>query len=58
VLTFLSSVLLPMTEITGTFGTDFNLVEYHSWQPFYRMLAGMGLMALGVLPFFRLRDWL
>jgi len=58
VLTFVSSVLLPMTVITGIFGTNFNLVEYHSWQPFYLMLAGMGLMALGMLAFFRWRDWL
>lgn len=58
VLTFLSSVLLPMTVVTGIFGTNFALTEYRSWEPFYLMLVGMGLMAVGMLAFFRWRDWL
>lgn len=58
VLTFLSAVLLPMTLITGIFGTNFTLAEYQYWEPFYVMLAGMGLIAMGLLMFFRLRRWL
>ena len=58
VLTFLSAVLLPMTVITGLFGTNFALSEYRAWEPFYVMLAGMGLIAAGMLAFFHRRRWL
>jgi magnesium transporter len=58
VLTFLSAVLLPMTVITGLFGTNFALSEYGSPQPFYLMLAGMALMSIALLAFFRWRRWL
>jgi magnesium transporter len=57
VLTFLSAVLLPMTVITGLFGTNFTLSEYRAWEPFYAMLAGMGLIAAGMLAFFHWRRW-
>jgi magnesium transporter len=58
VLTFLSAVLLPMTVITGLFGTNFALTEYQSWEPFYLMLAGMGALAAGMLAYMRWRHWL
>lgn len=58
VLTFLSAVLLPMTVISGIFGTNFTLSEYEAWQPFYVMLAGMALITVGLLYFFRRRKWL
>ena len=58
VLTFLSAVLLPMTVITGLFGTNFALTEYQSWEPFYLMLAGMGVLAAGMLAYMRWRHWL
>src|SRR6266542_1290859 len=58
VLTFLSAVLLPMTVITGIFGTNFRLSEYDAWEPFYVMLVGMALMTVGLLAFFRWRKWL
>ena len=58
VLTFLSAVLLPMSVVTGIFGTNFALSEYSSWQPFYLMLAGLACLALGMLIFFRWRRWL
>ena len=41
-LTFLSAVLLPMTVLSGIFGTNFALAEYEAWEPFYVMLAGHG----------------
>ena len=58
VLTFLSAVLLPMTVITGLFGTNFALTEYNSWEPFYVMLAGMGALAAAMLAYMRWRHWL
>jgi Mg2+ and Co2+ transporter CorA len=47
-----------MTVITGMFGTNFALVEYEAWQPFYLMLAGMGLTSAAMLVFFRWRRWI
>jgi magnesium transporter len=58
VLTFLSAVLLPMTVITGVFGTNFHLGEYDFMEGFYVMLVGMAVMAAGMLVFFRWRKWL
>lgn len=58
VLTFLSAMLLPMTVVTGMFGTNFALSEYNTWEPFYLMLAFMGALALCMLIFFRTRKWL
>jgi magnesium transporter len=58
VLTVLSAILLPTTLITGLFGTNFKLAEYDAWQPFYVMLVGMGVIAWGMLLFFRWRRWL
>lgn len=55
VLTYLSAVLLPMSVLAGLFGTNFRLAEYETWQGFYVMLAGMGLLATGMLLFFRFR---
>lgn len=58
VLTYLSAVLLPVTAITGIFGTNFTMKEYELWEPFYVMLAGIGAIVAGMLAFFRHRRWL
>jgi magnesium transporter len=58
VLTFLSAVLLPMTVITGVFGTNFKMAEYDFYEGFYAMLIGMALMTAIMLGFFKWRKWL
>ena len=58
VLTFLSAVLLPMTVLSGIFGTNFALAEYQDWRPFYVMLAGMAVITGALLAYFRRRRWL
>jgi magnesium transporter len=58
VLTYLSAVLLPITAISGLFGTNFKLGEYDRWEPFYVMLGGVGLIVAAMLAFFRRRGWL
>jgi len=47
-----------MTVIASLFGTNFPLRAYGSWEAFYVMLAGMGVMAIGMLVFFRVKGWL
>jgi magnesium transporter len=61
VLTFLSAVLLPMTVITGLFGTNFKVPAFEDealWPLYYVMLMGMGLVAVVMLAFFWWRRWL
>src|SRR5688572_10887550 len=58
VLTFLSAVLLPMTVITGVFGTNFKMAEYEFFEGFYVMLMGMAMGTAGMLGFFKWRRWL
>ena len=58
VLTYLSAVLLPMTVISGLFGTNFKLPEYDATEPFYLMLAGMALLSTFMILFFRWKRWL
>jgi magnesium transporter len=58
VLTFLSAVLLPMTVLSGIFGTNFALAEYQDWRPFYVMLVGMAVITGALLAYFRRRRWL
>ena len=58
VLTFLSAILLPMTVITGVFGTNFKMGEYEFFEGFYVMLIGMALTTVGMLVYFRRRGWL
>jgi magnesium transporter len=54
----LSAILMPMTLIVGLFGTNFKLAEYETARPFYVMLAGMAVLAVGMLFYFRYRHWL
>jgi magnesium transporter len=58
VLTILSAVLLPLTLISGLYGTNFKLSEYDSPDGFYVMLVGMTLMVVGMLVFFRWKRWI
>lgn len=58
ILTFLSAVLLPMTVVTGIFGTNFSVPEYDRLEAFYIMLVSMGIIALVMVLFFRSRRWM
>lgn len=58
VLTFLSAVLLPITAVAGIFGTNFQLAAYETVEPYYAMLAGTGIIIVGMLVFFRRQRWL
>lgn len=58
VLTFLSAILLPMTVITGIFGTNFKMGEYEFFEGFYAMMIGMAITTVGMLVYFRRRGWL
>lgn len=64
VLTIISTIFLPLSFIAGVYGMNFdtsspaNMPEL-SWRYGYLVvLAGMGLVALGMLVFFRRKGWL
>ena len=61
VLTFLSAVLLPISAVASIFGMNFQvrafIDEQLGWL-YYAALGGMGLIALGLLAYFRVKRWL
>ncbi len=59
-LTVLASVILPITFITGFFGQNFGFMVKHVASPTAFMLGTLlqVLTAVGILAFFKRRDWL
>lgn len=59
VLTIFASIFIPLTFIAGVYGTNFDyLPELHFKYAYFIMLAGMAVVALGMLYFFRKKKWL
>ncbi|HEU4408548.1 MAG TPA: magnesium/cobalt transporter CorA [Polyangiaceae bacterium] len=59
VLTMISTVILPMTLIAGIYGMNFDHMPELRWPFGYPMaLAAMTLVGVGVVAFFRRKDWL
>jgi magnesium transporter len=58
-LTIFTSILMPLTVITGVYGMNFRYMPELSWKIGYPMaLAMMAVTVLGVLWFFRRKGWL
>jgi magnesium transporter len=59
VLTLFSALLLPLTFITGIYGMNFEVLPGAGWRwGFYIVLGGMGLLAGGMILWFRRKRWL
>jgi magnesium transporter len=59
VLTIITTVVMPMTVVTGLYGMNFKHMPELSWIYGYPMSIGiMLLIGLGMLWFFKKRDWL
>jgi magnesium transporter len=59
VLTVLTAIFMPLTLITGIFGMNFEFIPgLHSSYGFWGTLAGMVLLAIALLAFFRARRYL
>ena len=57
-LTVLSAIFLPLTLIAGIYGMNFhNMPELHSRNGYFLTLAGMLLLAVGLLAWFRWKKW-
>lgn len=58
VLTVFASIFIPLTFIAGVYGTNFDyLPELHFKYAYFIMLAGMAVVAAGMLYFFRKKKW-
>ena len=58
VLTIISVMMLPLTLISGIYGMNIMLPgENHPWA-FPVILAVMGIIAVGMLTFFKIKNWL
>jgi magnesium transporter len=59
VLTLLATIMLPLTVITGIYGMNFEFMPELKWRYGYFVILGaMGLVAGGLLLFFRKRKWI
>jgi magnesium transporter len=58
VLTVISTVLLPMNLVAGVYGMNFDVLPGKEFAAgFWLALAGMGLLGVGAVAFFRRRGW-
>lgn len=59
VLTVISTIVLPLTFLTGLYGMNFDhMPELHWAFSYYGLLVVMGVMVLGQVIYFRKRNWL
>jgi magnesium transporter len=58
VLSIVATIILPLTLISGIYGTNFENVPELGWQwGYFGMLGAMAIIALGLIAFFRWRKW-
>jgi magnesium transporter len=58
VLSIVAAIFLPLTLISGIYGTNFENVPELGWQwGYFGMLGAMAIIALGLIAFFRWRRW-
>ncbi len=58
VLTSIATVLLVLTVVTGFFGQNWSFIPYGSLPLFWISMAVTGLIAVGLVMYFRRRGWL
>ncbi|MFO7867767.1 MAG: magnesium/cobalt transporter CorA [Bacteroidales bacterium] len=58
-LTIFASIFIPLTFIAGIYGTNFEYVPELKYKySYFIMLAGMFLLAVGMLVYFKIKKWL
>ena len=58
VLSVVATIILPLTLISGIYGTNFENIPELGWQwGYFGMLGAMAAIALGLIAFFRWRRW-
>ncbi len=57
-LTIMATIFMPLTLITGVYGMNFRYLPELGWRyGYFGVLAGMFLIAGGMLAFFKSREW-
>ena len=58
VLSIVATIILPLTLISGIYGTNFENIPELGWQwGYFGILGAMAAVALGLVIFFRFRQW-
>jgi len=58
VLAIVATIILPLTLISGIYGTNFENLPELGWQwGYFGMLGAMAIVAVGLVAFFRWRRW-
>lgn len=59
VLTVISTIFIPLSFVAGVYGMNFdNMPELHWKYGYFYVMGGMGLAIVGMLVFFRRKDWI
>jgi len=59
VLTVISTIFIPLSFVAGVYGMNFdNMPELHWKYGYFYVVGGMGLAIVGMLIFFRKKDWI
>ncbi|MDO8435393.1 MAG: magnesium/cobalt transporter CorA [bacterium] len=59
VLTIISTIILPLTLVTGIYGMNFQVMPELNWKHGYPITLGiMAVIALGLIAFFKKRKWI
>ncbi len=58
-LTIISTIFIPLSFVAGVYGMNFdNMPELHWKNGYFFVLGGMGIAVLGMLYFFKRKDWI
>ncbi|MCE7056319.1 magnesium/cobalt transporter CorA [Algoriphagus sp. AGSA1] len=59
VLTIISTIFIPLSFVAGVYGMNFdNMPELHWKYGYFYVLGGMGLVIIGMLYFFKRKNWI
>jgi magnesium transporter len=59
VLTIITTIFVPLTFIVGVYGMNFdNIPELHMQYGYFYVMGGMGIIVIGMLFYFRRKQWL
>lgn len=59
VLTVISTIFIPLSFVAGVYGMNFdNMPELHWKYGYFYVVGGMGLAIVGMLIYFRKKDWI
>lgn len=59
VLTIISTIFIPLSFVAGVYGMNFDHIPELHWKyGYFYVMGGMGLVVVGMLVYFRRKDWI